>query len=202
MLLGWAGGGVAGTTGCVCDGLFVTLMREMKEVRKGRNNQRPGENRRDSSWTTALRSTQSKKKKRSPNSNIQQWKPGVVTDIYSDSYSHNEVEKGVKPHHMMQGAVLLCKSKNRLWQNLPHLLLLRGNPKLIEDDCTAYRKVDRAENTAAFWKHRIYSLRLCYLHKSKMRRRRRATPQAFFMRLLIRELAAGKRRNVDLQGFW
>lgn len=49
MLLGWAGGGVAGTTGCVCDGLSVTFMRVMKEVSKGRNNQRPGENRRDSS---------------------------------------------------------------------------------------------------------------------------------------------------------
>lgn len=48
-LLSWRGG-VAGITGWlwgfVCDGVFVTVMREKSEVNKGRRNQIPGEKRR------------------------------------------------------------------------------------------------------------------------------------------------------------
>lgn len=44
MVLSW--GGVAGIigwlSGFVCDGIFVTVMRDMREVNKGRRNQTPG----------------------------------------------------------------------------------------------------------------------------------------------------------------
>ena len=41
-MLGRGGGTMAGATGFVCDWLFVTAMREMKEVNNGRRNQTPG----------------------------------------------------------------------------------------------------------------------------------------------------------------